>query len=116
MIVKTCICFIFSQYCKQNGRLINAPYVDCSYKWAGGGFLSSVTDIAKFGNIMLYSSQYGTSSDSRNSGDQFLTDSDSRNNGYENSYKYSSPKNSIIDGNQVEEKSFAGPTDYHNQM
>ncbi len=30
------------------GGLINAPYVDNSYKWAGGGFLSTSEDIVKF--------------------------------------------------------------------
>ncbi|XP_045133389.1 serine beta-lactamase-like protein LACTB, mitochondrial isoform X2 [Portunus trituberculatus] len=40
-----------------HGRLKNAPYVDNSYKWAGGGFLSTVGDLCKFGNAMLYSSQ-----------------------------------------------------------
>jgi len=39
-------------------RLKNAPYVDCSYKWAGGGLLSNVSDLVKFGNAMLYSYQY----------------------------------------------------------
>ncbi|XP_068213972.1 serine beta-lactamase-like protein LACTB, mitochondrial isoform X2 [Palaemon carinicauda] len=39
------------------GRLQNAPYVDNSYKWAGGGFLSTVEDLTRFGNAMLYSSQ-----------------------------------------------------------
>ena len=41
----------------KNHKLINAPNVDNSYKWAGGGFLSNVTDLAKFGNAMLYSYQ-----------------------------------------------------------
>lgn len=46
-------------YCKdKKGRLQNSPYVDNSYKWAGGGFLSTVGDLLKFGNIMLYSLQY----------------------------------------------------------
>ncbi|XP_060083887.1 serine beta-lactamase-like protein LACTB, mitochondrial [Ylistrum balloti] len=39
----------------KNGRLINTPYVDLSYKWAGGGFLSSTRDLVKFGHVMLYS-------------------------------------------------------------
>nr|CAD7395470.1 unnamed protein product [Timema poppensis] len=39
-------------------RLLNAPYVDNSYKWAGGGFLSTVGDLLKFGDAMLYSYQY----------------------------------------------------------
>ncbi|XP_037689695.1 serine beta-lactamase-like protein LACTB, mitochondrial [Choloepus didactylus] len=40
-------------------RLVNTPYVDNSYKWAGGGFLSTVGDLLKFGNAMLYSYQVG---------------------------------------------------------
>nr|XP_012805096.2 serine beta-lactamase-like protein LACTB, mitochondrial [Jaculus jaculus] len=40
-------------------RLINTPYVDNSYKWAGGGFLSTVGDLLKFGNAMLYGYQVG---------------------------------------------------------
>lgn len=42
----------------KKGRLVNAPYVDNSYKWAGGGFLSTVGDLMQFGNAMLYSSQF----------------------------------------------------------
>ena len=34
-------------------HVINAPYVDNSYKWAGGGFLSTTGDLVKFGNAML---------------------------------------------------------------
>ena len=41
----------------EHHRLRNAPYVDNSYKWAGGGFLSNVGDLIKFGNAMLYSYQ-----------------------------------------------------------
>jgi len=43
---------------KQKQRLVNAPYVDNSYKWAGGGFLSTVHDLCHFGNAMLYSYQW----------------------------------------------------------
>ncbi|KAJ7311297.1 hypothetical protein JRQ81_006913 [Phrynocephalus forsythii] len=43
----------------KKGRLVNAPYVDNSYKWAGGGFLSTASDLLKFGNAMLYSYQLG---------------------------------------------------------
>jgi serine beta-lactamase-like protein LACTB len=32
-----------------NGRVVNAPYVDNSNKWAGGGFLSTPSDLARFG-------------------------------------------------------------------
>ncbi len=34
-------------------RLINVPYVDLSYKWAGGGVMSNVNDLIRFGNLML---------------------------------------------------------------
>ncbi len=30
----------------------NAPYVDNSYKWAGGGFLSTAEDLVRFGSTM----------------------------------------------------------------
>lgn len=33
----------------EQGVLLNAPYVDNSYKWAGGGFLSTPTDLVQFG-------------------------------------------------------------------
>ena len=36
-----------------DGTIRNAPYVDNSYKWAGGGFLSTTEDLAKFGNAFL---------------------------------------------------------------
>lgn len=39
-------------------RLQNAPNVDNSCKWAGGGFVSNIDDLLKFGNAMLYSYQY----------------------------------------------------------
>jgi serine beta-lactamase-like protein LACTB, mitochondrial len=31
----------------------NVPSVDCSYKYAGGGILSTTSDLAKFGNHIL---------------------------------------------------------------
>ena len=37
---------------------MNAPFVDNSCKWAGGGLLSNVHDLVQFGNAMLYSSQF----------------------------------------------------------
>ena len=37
------------------GRLYNTPYIDNSYKWAGGGFLSTTKDLIKFGNTLLLS-------------------------------------------------------------
>ena len=57
-----CAC---SYYLKnKQGKIQNAPYVDNSYKWAGGGFLSTATDLVKFGNAMLYSYQYPESHNS----------------------------------------------------
>lgn len=35
------------------GETVNAPAVDNSYKWAGGGFLSTSEDLVKFGNQLL---------------------------------------------------------------
>ncbi|XP_069019614.1 serine beta-lactamase-like protein LACTB, mitochondrial isoform X1 [Embiotoca jacksoni] len=48
-----------SRYYHHNkrGRVVNCPYVDNSYKWAGGGFLSTVGDLLLFGNALLYSYQ-----------------------------------------------------------
>ena len=36
-----------------NNSLVNAPTVDNSYKWAGGGFLSTTTDLVKFGEAHM---------------------------------------------------------------
>ncbi len=35
------------------GNIRNATYVDNSYKWAGGGFISTTTDLIKFGVAMF---------------------------------------------------------------
>jgi CubicO group peptidase (beta-lactamase class C family) len=41
-------------YRKAKGQPVqNAPYVDNSYKWAGGGFLSNSEDLVKFGSALL---------------------------------------------------------------
>jgi CubicO group peptidase (beta-lactamase class C family) len=37
----------------EDGAVINAPYVDNSYKWAGGGFLSTPEDLVRFGQAHL---------------------------------------------------------------
>jgi hypothetical protein len=37
----------------KNKRLVNVPFVDLSYKWAGGGVMSNVNDLIRFGNLML---------------------------------------------------------------
>lgn len=37
-----------------NKKLINAPYIDRSYSWAGGGFLSNSEDLVRFGSAHLY--------------------------------------------------------------
>ena len=36
-----------------DGRVYNIPYVDNSYKWAGGGFLSTPSDLVRFGMAHL---------------------------------------------------------------
>ncbi len=36
-----------------DGALLNAPFVDNSYKWAGGGFLSTTEDLLGFANAHL---------------------------------------------------------------
>jgi CubicO group peptidase (beta-lactamase class C family) len=38
---------------EEDAPLQNAPYVDNSYKWAGGGFLSTTEDLAHFGSALL---------------------------------------------------------------
>ncbi|WP_167609521.1 serine hydrolase domain-containing protein [Maribellus sediminis] len=47
------ILFRTGYYDMADGKVINAPYVDNSYKWAGGGFISTSEDLVKFGNAML---------------------------------------------------------------
>ena len=37
----------------EDGRLINSPDVDNSYKWAGGGYLSTPEDLVRFGRAYL---------------------------------------------------------------
>jgi serine beta-lactamase-like protein LACTB len=37
----------------KDGGVQNTPYVDNSYKWAGGGFLSTTEDLVRFGSTML---------------------------------------------------------------
>ena len=37
----------------RTGVLRNAPYVDNSYKWAGGGFISNTEDLVRFGSALL---------------------------------------------------------------
>jgi hypothetical protein len=36
-----------------DGPAENAPYVDNSYKWAGGGFLSTAEELLRFGSALL---------------------------------------------------------------
>ncbi len=40
-------------YEEESGQIVNAPYVDNSYKWAGGGFLSTSEDLVRFGQAHL---------------------------------------------------------------
>ncbi|XP_070536043.1 serine beta-lactamase-like protein LACTB, mitochondrial [Ptychodera flava] len=59
-------------YNRKDGKLMNAPYVDVSYKWAGGGFISDVHDLTKFGNAMLYSYQYTDNQHATSEGTKLL--------------------------------------------
>lgn len=43
----------FYAYNNSTHQMLNAPYVDNSYKWAGGGFVSTTEDLARFGQAML---------------------------------------------------------------
>lgn len=38
-----------------DGEVLNAPYVDNSYKWAGGGFLGTAEDLVRFGEQFFWS-------------------------------------------------------------
>ncbi len=40
-------------YMYRDSMLVNAPYVDNSVKWAGGGFLSTASDLVRFGSGLL---------------------------------------------------------------
>ncbi|MEM9495033.1 MAG: serine hydrolase domain-containing protein [Pseudomonadota bacterium] len=42
----------FYHFDEESGGNFNAPYVDLSNKWAGGGFLSTPTDLLKFAGAM----------------------------------------------------------------
>lgn len=41
--------YVFSN----DGQTLNAPYVDNSYKWAGGGFIANTEDLVRFGSAHL---------------------------------------------------------------
>lgn len=48
------IAYRTSYYAKtEDGNIINAPFVDNSYKWAGGGFLSTTEDLVRFGHAHI---------------------------------------------------------------
>ena len=36
-----------------SGAILNAEFVDNSYKWAGGGFLSTAEDLVTFANVLM---------------------------------------------------------------
>ncbi len=40
-------------YIRTDSGVVNAPYVDNSYKWAGGGFISTVEDLNRFGRAHM---------------------------------------------------------------
>jgi CubicO group peptidase (beta-lactamase class C family) len=43
----------FYTHADRGNGIVNAPYVDNSYKWAGGGFLSTTEDLARVGQLLL---------------------------------------------------------------
>ncbi len=43
----------FYERSEKDGRIVNAPFVDNSYKWGGGGFLSTPEDMIRFGAAHL---------------------------------------------------------------
>jgi CubicO group peptidase (beta-lactamase class C family) len=43
----------FYTHADSGNGIVNAPYVDNSYKWAGGGFLSTTEDLARVGQRLL---------------------------------------------------------------
>lgn len=51
--VRNVIPFRASSYELENGSLAPARFTDNSYKWAGGGFLSTPEDLVRFGNGLL---------------------------------------------------------------
>lgn len=48
-----------SYYTRSNGETIPAATVDNSYKWAGGGFLSTVDDMVRFGHAVVLGEAVG---------------------------------------------------------
>ncbi|HEY6250118.1 MAG TPA: serine hydrolase domain-containing protein, partial [Candidatus Angelobacter sp.] len=38
---------------REDGKLVNAPYVDCSNKWAAGGWISTPSDLVRFGSALV---------------------------------------------------------------
>jgi CubicO group peptidase (beta-lactamase class C family) len=68
-------------YSMNAGKIINAPYVDNSYKWAGGGYLSTSEDIVKFGNAILYNKLFPESIKSELITTQYTTSGDTTNYG-----------------------------------
>jgi serine beta-lactamase-like protein LACTB len=38
---------------REDGKLVNAPYVDCSNKWGAGGWISTPSDLVRFGSALI---------------------------------------------------------------
>ena len=53
--------------------------MDNSYKWGGGGFLSTVGDLVRFGNILLYAKQNG---DDKSGNTGLISDNNENNHNY----------------------------------
>lgn len=62
-------------------RVVPAPYVDNSYKWAGGGFISTAEDLIKFGQAHLESGLLTEKTLHKLQESQFLANGDTTNYG-----------------------------------
>ena len=76
--------------------------MDNSYKWAGGGFLSTVDDLLKFAHIMLYSFQ--ATEIKSNDGKEVVYIFKVQRVRVENSYYFLYPRNSRLPKNALSEK------------
>ena len=70
-----------SYYYSSDQGVQNAPYVDNSYKWAGGGFLSTTHDLIKFGKAHMKSGYLSESTLNTLTSPQQLSDGSSTNYG-----------------------------------
>lgn len=88
--------------------VVNAPYVDCSYKYAGGGMLSTAPDLVRFGNAMLYSYQFPAGARTSRKGQM---DGAQQNSGNEdNKSESNSKRGAVVSDRNVADAEKAGKT------